>query len=176
MATNRHFLVDYLLKYPTIGEGHYLVGLSLEVVTRKFSTLVFPNYHNFVFKSNNFVRSEMGTIDSIMALKDHSTFKFVQGSRFPWQSKDKVFVLKMPVDPSRQWCGACKENANQGGGGEWGWWPKFAHGRMWVHISFPLVYELGQGNVKVHQTILAVSTPTNMQGLQKCEDNRQCRD
>jgi hypothetical protein len=35
---------------------------------------------------------------SIMALKDHSAFKFVHGSRFLSQSKDKVFVFKMYVD------------------------------------------------------------------------------
>ena len=34
-----------------------------------------------------------------MTLKDHSTFKFVHGSRFPRKSKDKVFVFKMFVDP-----------------------------------------------------------------------------
>jgi hypothetical protein len=37
-------------------------------------------------------------MDSIMTLKDHSAFKFVHGSRFPGQSKDKVFVFKMYVD------------------------------------------------------------------------------
>jgi hypothetical protein len=37
-------------------------------------------------------------MNSIMALKDHSAFKFIYGSRFPGQSKDKVFVFKMFVD------------------------------------------------------------------------------
>ena len=37
-------------------------------------------------------------MDSIMALKDHSALKFVHGSRFPRQSKDKVFISKMSVD------------------------------------------------------------------------------
>ena len=37
-------------------------------------------------------------MDSIMALKDHSAFKFIHGSRFPRQSKDKVFISKMSVD------------------------------------------------------------------------------
>lgn len=37
-------------------------------------------------------------MNSIMAFKDHSTFKFVHGSRFLGQSKDKVFVLKMSLD------------------------------------------------------------------------------
>ena len=40
----------------------------------------------------------MGTMDSIMALKDHSTFKFVHGSWFPGQSRDIVFVFKMSID------------------------------------------------------------------------------
>ena len=33
-----------------------------------------------------------------MALKDHSSFKYVHASRFPGQSKNKVFVFKMSVD------------------------------------------------------------------------------
>jgi hypothetical protein len=33
-----------------------------------------------------------------MALKDHSAFKFVHGSRFPGQLKDKMFVFKIYVD------------------------------------------------------------------------------
>ena len=37
-------------------------------------------------------------MDSIMALKDHSGFKYVHDSRFPGQFKDKVFVFKMSVD------------------------------------------------------------------------------
>ena len=64
----------------------------------KFNTLASPNCRNFVFGSKHFLRSGIGTIDSIMALKDHSAFKFVHGSRFPRQSKDKVFILKMFVD------------------------------------------------------------------------------
>ena len=38
-------------------------------------------------------------MDSIMAFKDHTAFKFVHGSRFLlWRSKIKVFVFKMSVD------------------------------------------------------------------------------
>jgi hypothetical protein len=48
--------------------------------------------------SKRFVHSEMETMDSIMALNDHSTFKFVHGNWFPGQSKDKLFVFKMSVD------------------------------------------------------------------------------
>ena len=98
MAASKQFLADYLLRSPTIGENHHLVGSSLEVVMDKFSTLASPNCRNFVSGSKRFVRSGMGTMDSIMALKDHSAFKFVHGSRFPGQSKDKVFVFKMSVD------------------------------------------------------------------------------
>ena len=64
----------------------------------KFSTLASPNYRNFVSGSKRFVCSGMGRMDSIMALKDHSDFKYVHGSRFPGQYKDKVFVFKMSVD------------------------------------------------------------------------------
>jgi hypothetical protein len=98
LAASKQFLADYLLKSPANVEGHHLVGSSLEVVMNKFSTFASPNYHNFVSGSKRFLRSGMGTMDSIMALKDHSVFKFVYGSRFPGQSKDKVFVFKMSVD------------------------------------------------------------------------------
>ena len=98
MAASKKFLADYLLKFPSNGEGHHLAGSSLEVVMDKFSNIASPNRHNFVSGSKRFVRSGMGTMDSIMALKDHSGFKYVHDSRFPGQSKDKVFVFKMSVD------------------------------------------------------------------------------
>ena len=98
IATSKTFLAYYLLKSPSNGEGHHLAGSSLEVVMDKFSTLASQNCRNFVSGSKRFVRSGMGTMDSIMALKDHSGFKYVHGSRFPGQSKDKVFVFKMSVD------------------------------------------------------------------------------
>ena len=40
----------------------------------------------------------MRTIDSFMVLKDHYAFKFIYGSRFLGQSKDKVFIFKMFVN------------------------------------------------------------------------------
>ena len=98
MAANKKFLTDYLLKFPSNGEGHHLAGSSLEVVMDKFSTFVSPNCCNFISGSKRFVRSGMGMMDSIMALKDHSDFKYVHDSRLPGQSKDKVFFLKMSVD------------------------------------------------------------------------------
>jgi hypothetical protein len=98
MATNKQFLADYLLKSPANVEGHHLVGSSLEVVMDKFSTLVSPNCCNFVSRSKRFLRSGMGTMDGIMALKNHSAFKFVHSSWFPGQSKDKMFVFKMSID------------------------------------------------------------------------------
>ena len=93
MATSRKFLVNYLLKSPSNDESS-----PLEVVMDKFSTLASPNCCNFVSGSKRFVRSGMDTIDSIMALKDHLGFKYVHGSRFWGQSKDKVYVFKMSVD------------------------------------------------------------------------------
>jgi hypothetical protein len=98
MAANKRFLADYLLKSPINVEGHHLVGSSLEVVMDKVITPASPNCCNFVFGSKRFLRSGMGTMDSIMALKDHYIFKFVHGSRFLRQSKDKVFVFKMFVN------------------------------------------------------------------------------
>ena len=96
MATSRTYLTDYLLKSPSNGEGHNLAGSSLEAVLDKFSVLVTPNCRNFESGSRRFIRSGMGTMDSIMALKDHSCY--VHGSRFPGQSNDKVFVFKMSLD------------------------------------------------------------------------------
>jgi hypothetical protein len=98
MAASKKKLVDYLLKSPANVEGHYVVGSSLEVVINKFSTFTSPNSHNFVSGSKCFLRSGMRTMDSIMALKDHTTFKFVHSGRFPCQPKDKVFIFKMFVN------------------------------------------------------------------------------
>src|ERR1700737_852172 len=98
MAANKQFLADYLLKSPASGDKHHLVGSSLKVVIDKFNTLASPNCRNFVSGSKRFVHSGMGTMDSIMALKDHSAFKFVHGSRFPGQSNDKMFVFKISID------------------------------------------------------------------------------
>lgn len=64
----------------------------------KFTTLALPKYRNFVYESKQFVRSGMSTMDSIMALKDHSSFKFVYGSNFLGQSRDNIFVFKMSID------------------------------------------------------------------------------
>ena len=98
MAASKQFLADYLLKSSTSSKNHHLVGSSLEVVMDKFSTLASPNYRNFESGSKCFLRSGMETLDSIMALKDHSAFKFVHGSRIPRHLKDIVFVFKMSVD------------------------------------------------------------------------------
>ena len=117
-------LANNVLKTPTainsaivLGKGHHLIGSSLEVVMDKFSIFASPNFCNFVSGSKRFVRTGMGTMDSIMALKDHSTFKFVHGNWFPGQSKDKVFVFKMSIDlPSS---GVELVKRMQVGGGTW---------------------------------------------------------
>ena len=84
MAASKRFIADYLLKFPSNGEGHHLAGSTLEVVMNKLSNFISPNCRNFVSCSKRFVRSGMGTMDiSIMALKDHSGFKYVYASRFP---------------------------------------------------------------------------------------------
>ena len=51
MATSKQFLANYVLKSPASDEGHYLVGLFLEVVMDKFKTLAFPNCHQFLYRS-----------------------------------------------------------------------------------------------------------------------------
>ena len=98
MVASKQFLANYFLKSPTSGEGHHLVGSGLEVVMNKYDTFASSNYCNFLSGSKHFLHSRMGIMDSITVLKDQSAFKFVHGSRFPGQSKDKVFIFKMYVD------------------------------------------------------------------------------
>ena len=64
----------------------------------KFSILASPNCRMFVVGSKRFIRSGMGSMDSIMAFTDHVGFKYVHDNRFLGQSKDKVFVFKTFVD------------------------------------------------------------------------------
>lgn len=54
-------------------------------------------YRNFALDSKRFVHIGMGTIDSIMALKYYLGLKYVHGSRFLGQLKDKIFVLKTSI-------------------------------------------------------------------------------
>jgi hypothetical protein len=98
MAASKKFLAYYLFKSPSNGERHHLAGLSLKFVMDKFSILASPNCRNFVSDSKRFVHSGMSTMDNIIALKDHSGFKYVHDRGFREQSKDKVFVFKMSVD------------------------------------------------------------------------------
>ena len=49
----------------------------------KFSNLSSPNIQNFVSGCKRFVRGGMGPMDSIMALKDYSGFKFIHENKFP---------------------------------------------------------------------------------------------
>ena len=109
LAMSKKFLADYLLKSPSNGEGHHLASSSLEVVIDKISIFASSNCRDFVSCSNHFVCCELGMMDCIMALKDHSGFKYVHDSRFPEQSKDKIFVFRMS---SMKWCGSCKTYAS----------------------------------------------------------------
>ena len=95
---------DYLLKSPSNREGHHLACLSLDVVMDNFTTFASPNCRDFVSVSKHFVCNEMGTMDSIMALKGHSSFKYVHGSRFLGHFKDKMFVFTMSVNLPRSVC------------------------------------------------------------------------
>ena len=74
MLASKQFLIDYILKSPMLGANNHLHGISLEVAMDKFSTLASPNYMNFVTDSKCFVESGMGSMESIMALKDHFEF------------------------------------------------------------------------------------------------------
>lgn len=120
MVTSKQFLADYLLKSPASGEGHLLVGSSLEVLRDKFNTLASPNCRNFVLGSKHSLfifRSGMRTMESIMTFKDHDAFKFIHGSQFPRRSKDKVFIFQDICRSPMHWNGACEENVSWGGGG-----------------------------------------------------------
>ena len=48
----------------------------------KFNILASSSCYDFVSDSKCFVRSGMGTMDSVMALKDHLGFRYVHGSKF----------------------------------------------------------------------------------------------
>ena len=49
-------------------------------------------------RSKHFVCNGMGMMDNITMFKDHTGFKYIHGSRFPRQSKDKIYVFKMLID------------------------------------------------------------------------------
>ena len=68
MTTSKQFSADYLLRSLVFGKSHHLVGLFLEVVMDKFSTLASPNCCNFMSKSKRFVRSGVQTMDKSMVL------------------------------------------------------------------------------------------------------------
>lgn len=55
----------------------------------KFSTLASSKICNFLLGSKRFVH------------KDYSSFKYIHGSMFMGQLKDKVFVFKMSLDLTR---------------------------------------------------------------------------
>lgn len=90
MEMNKQFLIYYLLNSPINGKAHHMVGLLLEVVIDKFTTLASPNCRDFVYGSNQFMHCGMGTMVRIVALKDHSNFKYIHGNMFPRHSKDKM--------------------------------------------------------------------------------------
>lgn len=87
-------LANYLLKSPTISKDHHIVVSLLEVVMEKIYYTLPPNCQIFVIGSKLFVRSSMWTMENIMALKDHSAYKFVNGSRFHGQSKRQGFCCQ----------------------------------------------------------------------------------
>ena len=94
MAASKTFLSDYLFRSTP---GH-LQGASLDSVMDKFVTLSSANARNMITGAKKYIKSGMGPIDSIMALKEHNQFKFIHDSRFPGQAAGKVFVFKMSVD------------------------------------------------------------------------------
>jgi hypothetical protein len=101
MPANKKFLPDYLLKTSIPKEKHPLQRVSLEVVMDEFVILASSNYRNIVEGFKRLLQSDTRIMDGIMALKDHSRFKFVHDSHFLKQSKGKVFVFKMSVSSVR---------------------------------------------------------------------------
>lgn len=87
-----------ILRGLLVERRNHLHWASLKVVLDKISTLVSLNCRNFVAWSKRFICNRMGTMNSIMVLKDHFGFKFIHNSRFPRQTKEKVFVFKMSVN------------------------------------------------------------------------------
>lgn len=98
IVANKQLFANYLLKSPIPRMKNHLKEASLELVMDKFQILVSPNCRKFMVGSKRFIRSSIGTMDSIMALNDHSRFIFVHGGCFPSKSNDKVFVFKMFIN------------------------------------------------------------------------------
>jgi hypothetical protein len=73
IAASKHFFFDYLLKTQLLERS----------IMDKFSTLSSPNYRNFVEEARRFVCNGTYIINSIMALKDDSKFKYIHNNRFP---------------------------------------------------------------------------------------------
>ena len=82
MAMSKQFFAYYLLKSPSNSGGHHLACPSLEIIMDKCNTLASPNCHNIILGSKRFIHSGVGTMDSIMALKNHSGFKYAYDCRF----------------------------------------------------------------------------------------------
>ena len=101
-----HFRLQYTIVCMFLFFAPSSFSIVIVVIASKFSAFIvfsivfnkftFPSFRNFVSGSKRFLRSWMRTIDCITVC--HYAFKFVHGSRFPGQSKDKVFVFKMFVD------------------------------------------------------------------------------
>jgi hypothetical protein len=98
----------------------------------KFSTLASPNYINFLADSKHFICSRMGSLDSKMALKDRSRFKYVHDSMFPRQSKDKVFVFKMSMNLARSRVDLLKHMQSRG-----------AIKNLWIMFDMPRNFAIG---------------------------------
>lgn len=65
-----------------------------EVVMDKSMVIASPICHKFVSGSKSFVRSLMGTMDSSMALKDHSSFNTSMIGSYQRDPKTKYFSSK----------------------------------------------------------------------------------
>jgi hypothetical protein len=88
-------MVYYIFKSPLTRKKNHLHGAFLEVIMDKLPTLASHYCKHFVAGSKRFIRRRMGSKNSIMVFKNHIGFKYLCDN---WQSKDKVFVLKLSMD------------------------------------------------------------------------------
>lgn len=107
MAASKTFISDYLFR----NTPRHLKGASLDTVINRFVTLSKPNACNMITGAKKYIKSGMGLIDSIIALKDYNHFKFIHDNRFLGHYARKVFIFKMLVNRSREWSRLSKAHA-----------------------------------------------------------------
>ena len=91
LAASKEFLSKELFALDREGILEPLYGDSLVAVMEKFRLLSSPNIRNATLKPS----ASGGQVDNIIKLKMKSPYAYIQGSIFPWQGSDKVYMFKM---------------------------------------------------------------------------------